>query len=269
MRAPVYLSYTAGYSQPFEEFVEFAHNKGFVGVEFIPDLSPNLIEEFDEHRISILLGLKSQYNLEYTVHNIFMDINPTSLVPKVRRLALELTIETMHFAKAIDAQAMIVHTGYRFTPWRTKPEQIRMFEGVLREAYTELSKYSRETGIPVLLENGDYYLSARNGVRYPLHIGIDAEELLMIAQLPPTNPFGICFDIGKAYFSVSNYSVDEVMAYLRQVTPFLREIHLQAFDGYQDVVPSVLTYLQGIRFDGPIVLECARGSVDLLRRLFA
>jgi sugar phosphate isomerase/epimerase len=197
-----------------------------------------------------------------------MDINPTSLVPKVRNLALELTVEVMRFAKAINAHAVVIHPGYRFPPWRTKHDQIKMFERVLRETYIELAKYSAEIGIPLLLENGNYYISARNGIKYPLHIGIDPEELLFIVKLPHDNPFGVCFDVGKAYFSVNNYSIEEVIDYLKKVTPFLKEVHLNAFDGYQQIISYVLTYLEDIGFNGPIVLECDRNKIDLLRKLF-
>jgi sugar phosphate isomerase/epimerase len=267
MKAPIYLSYTAGYGQTFEEFVEFVHNEGFVGLEFIPDLHPNLPEEFNEERITALLTLKQRYDLQYTVHNIYMDINPTSLVPKVRQLAIALTWDVMRFAKAIDAQALVMHTGYRFGPWRTKVEQIELFEKVQRETYTLLANYAAKSGVPLLLENGNYYLSGRNGVRQPLHIGIEAQDLIMIANLPQNNAFGICFDIGKAYLSVNDYSVNEVIKYVKEITPLLREIHLNAFEGYQKVVPDVLAYLKDIDFAGPIVLECARSHVDVLRKL--
>lgn len=267
MRSPIHLSYTAGYSQTFEDFAYFAHSEGFSGIELIPDLHPNLPEEFDKDRIDTLSELLSQYDLQYTVHNIYMDINPTSLVPKVREFALNLTREVMQFARAIGASAVVVHTGYRFGPWRTKPEQIEMFERVQHETYTTLASYSGELGLPIFLENGSYYLSGRNGMRQPLHIGIEAKELIAIANIPLDDPFGICFDIGKAYLSVDNCSADAVVKYLREVTPLLKEVHMNAFEGYQEVVPGVLAYLEDIDFSGAIILECAKKHIDSLRKL--
>lgn len=266
--ASLYLSYTTSYGQTFEEFANFVYNEGFTGLEFIPDLHPNLPEEFDEERINTLISLKTRYKLQYTVHNIYMDINPTSLVPHVRQLALALTQEVMQFARAIDAQAVIAHTGYRFGPWRTRVEQIEMFERVQQETYTTLARYSTELGIPLLLENGNYYISGRNGVKQPLHIGIEARDLIMIASIPQNNPLGICFDIGKAYLSVEGHSTKEVIEYLKDVRPYLREIHLSAFEGYMEVVPEVLACLEELHFDGPIVLECARSHIGMLRKLF-
>lgn len=268
MKAPLYLSYAAGYGQTFEKFVEFAHDEGFVGIEFIPDLHPNLPEEMDEARVKMLIDLKQRYGLQYTVHNIYMDINPTSLVPKVRQLAIALTCDVLQFALAIGAQALVIHTGYRFGPWRTKVEQMEMFEKVQKETYTILADYSVQSGVPLLLENGNYYLSSRNGIRQPLHTGIESQDLIMMANLAQNHSLGICFDIGKAYLSVKDYSVSGVIKYIKEVTPFLKEIHLSAFEGYQEVVPDVLTYLEDIDFGGPIVLECARSHIDVLRTLF-
>lgn len=267
MRYPIYLSYTAGYGQTFEEFAYFAYSEGFSGIELIPDLHPNLPEELHQDRIDALSELKSRYTLQYTVHNIYMDINPTSLVPKVRELALALTREVMLLAKAIGAMAVVMHTGYRFGPWRTKPEQIQMFESVQYETYRTLAEYANELGIPILLENGSYYLSGRDGIRQPLHIGIEANELVAIANIPVQASFGLCFDIGKAYHSVENCSADAVIEYLREITPYIKEIHMNTFNGYQKIIPSVLSYLESIAFDGAIVLECARNHIDLLRKL--
>lgn len=269
MGFPIYLSYTAGYGWTFEEFAYFASGEGFSGIELIPDLHPNLPEEFDQDRIDALSDLRSRYTLQYTVHNIYMDINPTSLVPKVRELALNLTKEVVQFAKAIGAITVVMHTGYRFGPWRTKPEQIEMFEHVQQETYMTLASYSSALGIPILLENGNYYLSGRDGTRQPLHIGIEAEELLAIASIPPGNPFGICLDIGKALRSVDDCSADAVIAYLRKITNLLKEVHINTFDGYQRVIPEILAYLEAINFAGIIVLECARDSIRPLRQLLS
>jgi sugar phosphate isomerase/epimerase len=269
MKYQLFLSYSAGYLQTFEEFVEFAYRQGFFGVEFIPDLPPNLPEQLDNERIKTLKKLKSEYNLHYTVHSIFMDINPTSLVPKVKQLAFDLTLEILTFAKNIEAEAVIIHPGYRFTPWRERPEQAKLFEKIQKDTYLKLAEESTRIEIPIFIENGSYYLSARKGKRKPLHIGINADELLSIAKIPSKSPFGICLDIGKAYLSSTKCSENEVLNYLERITPLLCEVQLNTFTGYQKVIPLVLAYLKSINFKGPIVLECSKEKIKTLSHLVA
>ena len=171
-----FLSYAAGHPMTFEEFCNFAHELGFVGVELIPDLSPNLPEEFSLERRSTLRGILNRLELSCTVHNIFYDINHTSLVPSVRQFAYEITKVVMAFAEDIGASALIIHPGYRFSPWRSKPDQAKMFDDVVSEVYPRLGALSLQYGIPLLMENGNYYYCALRGSRNPLHIGIDYEQ---------------------------------------------------------------------------------------------
>lgn len=259
----LFLSYAAGHPMSFETFCEFAHKKGFAGVEFIPDLSPNLPEEITYERVERLLDLKSKLKLDFTVHNIFYDINMTSLVPRVRALALELTEEILKFATSVRAEAVVAHTGYRFSAWRSKPVQVEMFERICTETYQWLASRSQEYDVPVLLENGNYYLSARTSVKKPLHIGITASELIELVTMA-TQPLGICFDIGKAYFSVDDWSVEQVLEYLKMVSPYLKEVHINTFDGYEECCPPVLKYLSEIGFEGPLVFECGQSSIEIL-----
>ena len=268
MKNQIFLSYSAGYLQTFEEFVEFAYQEGFVGVELIPDLTPNLPEQLDDERIKTLIRLKSEYNLRYTVHNIFMDINLTSLVPRVRQLAFDLTQAILVFAKRIGAEAVVIHPGYRFTPWRTKLKQVELFEKVQSDTYLRLAEKSAKIGIPIFIENGSYYLSARYDERKPLHIGITADELLSIAKIPTSLPFGICLDIGKIYFSSARCSIKGVIDYIERVLPLLHEVQLSTFNGYQEVIPHVISYLRSINFKGPIVFECSKEKIKDLFNLF-
>jgi len=259
----LFLSYAAGHPMTFETFCGFAHQRGFEGVEFIPDLSPNLPEEISLERIVKLMDLKAELGLEFTVHNIFYDINMTSLVPRVRALAFELTEDVLRFAASVEASAVIVHTGYRFGAWRSKPKQMEMFDRICTDTHEWLSLKSNEFNVPILLENGNYYLSARNSVKHPLHIGITAADLIELVTIP-REPLDVCFDVGKAYFSVDDWSVDQVLEYLEAVRPYLKEIHMNAFDGYEECCPPVLERLKEIGFDGPLVFECGQSSIDLL-----
>lgn len=51
------ISYASGfYSKTFEEFVLVSHDIGFQGVQFIPDQSPNLYNQFSEKRVKKIKG---------------------------------------------------------------------------------------------------------------------------------------------------------------------------------------------------------------------
>ena len=264
MPLEIYLSYSSAYVTSFEDFVRRAATQGFAGVELIPDLSPNLLEQFPSHRRQELARTAQNLGLHVTVHNVYMDINPTSLVPAVRQFALDLTFATLEFAKDMDARWLVMHTGYRFGAWRSKPDQARMFEQNLAEIHYELANYSAAVGIPILLENGSYYLATRYGQPSPLHIGIECEELISLARIPASAPFGICLDIGKAYLSVEGRGAGPVIEYVTKTLPLLREVHIGAFPDYAEILPEVLRYLDDNRFDGPVVLECGQDDLEPL-----
>jgi sugar phosphate isomerase/epimerase len=183
-------------------------------------------------------------------------------------LAFELTRDVLILASQIEAEAVIIHPGYRFTPWRNKPEQAKLFEEIQKTTYSELANESHKIGVPIFIENGNYYLSARNGERQPLHIGITPDELLQIAHIPSKSPFGICFDVGKAYFSSNNYSANEVVSYIERIAPLLSEVHLNTFSDYQNIIPLVLSSLEAINYSGPIVFECPKDNIKLLYKFF-
>jgi len=250
----------------FEDFCIFASRLEFAGVEFIPDLSPNLPEELTGDRRKKLVQIGQELGLSYTVHNIFYDINHTSLVPRVREFALTLTEDVLKFASDIGAVGFVIHPGYRFAAWRSKQEQIVMFERVVQQVYPALTSLSASYHVPIFMENGNYFLSAKSGKRNPLHIGIEAAELVDLVET--SNPvMGICFDVGKAYFSMNDYSIDELIEYLSHIYPYVREIHLNAFDGYLEAVPPVFDWLSNNKYEGLIIFECGKSAIEPLKEI--
>jgi sugar phosphate isomerase/epimerase len=257
------LSYSCYYSRKFEEFIDYACNRGFRKLELIPDLSPNLTEEFDERRINHLLELKDKYDIEFFVHNIFYDISLNSLVPKVKNYSISITREVIEFAKKIKASLFIIHPGYAFPSWRKNPEQEKSLQKSIKESLETLAQVALEERVPILIENGHYYISSKKGIKTPLHLGILPDELVKLATLPKFYNFGITLDIQKAYLTNQ-----DILKYCKIVRPYLRHIHLRPFKNYKLYIYSLIEYLIATNYTECLVLECSKEEIKDLVEYF-
>ena len=91
----------AGIEYEFEDTLEFIENLGLDYAEIVhqfptEDVSTELLESF---------------NLKYTIHAPFMDVNIASLQEKSRINSVEQIKDSIDFACEIDAEAVVVHPG--------------------------------------------------------------------------------------------------------------------------------------------------------------
>lgn len=205
------LSYAGYYGKRFEDFSVVARDLGFLGVQFIPDQTPNFVHEFDEHRLRELAEFTRAAHLAVSVHAIFYDINLVSVVPEIQSFALSVLRSNFEFARSLGASVVTVHPGYMFPGWRSSPWQEEVFWRSANQGIRALDRLAQEYGILACLENGSYYVSSKaSQKRIPLHVGITIEEMQHLLN-DVSDSVGLCLDVGKALVSGVG------------VTPFLRE----------------------------------------------
>jgi sugar phosphate isomerase/epimerase len=261
------LSYASAYGTTFESFLETAHDIGFRSVQLTPDQTPNLCSELSTDRITRIRERARTLDVTIHLHNVFYDINPASLVPPVRELALQVTREVFALGAALNARTVTVHPGYMFPGWRRNPLQAELFWRDAVRAFADLASIADAFGVPLLLENGSYHLTtaAMTGT-IPLHLGIRPDELTRIVQLcgPGT---GIVLDIGKSIHS----GVDP-MVFATMMGDRIRQIQVSTFSRHGESAKAVITALSaggaeiGVVCEGGVddALETARGLQSLL-----
>lgn len=201
------LSYAAGfYGKSFEEFVQLAGESSIKRIHLIPDQFPNLYSCFTDSRISELQKLKSKFDIDISVHNVFYDINPLSLVPSVAEFALQVTKDVALLGKSLGSQSLTIHPGYIYPGWSADPSQRKRFEGEIDEKIKILVDSVGEIGLQCRFENGSYCLtSLMSERRTPFHYGVFADELRKVVE--SHTDARVCLDIGKVF--ASNLTIDE------------------------------------------------------------
>jgi sugar phosphate isomerase/epimerase len=201
------LSYAAGfYGKSFEEFAQFAGESSIKRIHFIPDQFPNLYSSFQESRISDLKNLKSKFDLDISLHNVFYDINPLSLVPSVAEFALQVTKDVALLGQNLGSQSLTIHPGYIYPGWSADPSQRKRFEGEIGEKIRILVDSVGELGLQCRFENGSYCLtSLLSERRTPFHYGVFAEDLRKVVE--SHTDARVCLDIGKVF--ASNLTIKE------------------------------------------------------------
>ena len=104
-----------------------------LGIKYAELLHQYPTENFD-------LDLLNSFNLEYTIHAPFMDVNIAALGSKSRAASMEQIKDSIDLANKIDAKVVVVHPG--LIPFLAKemPEEIYK---VADNSIAEIGKYSK------------------------------------------------------------------------------------------------------------------------------
>tara|TARA_B100000508_G_scaffold60333_1_gene47229 strand:- start:269000 stop:269812 length:813 start_codon:yes stop_codon:yes gene_type:complete len=250
------LSYSRAYGSRFEDFIVAAAEQEFSAVQLIPDQTPNLIVEFDSERRSSLRALAESLGVELHVHSVYYDINYTSLVPEVRDSSKAVVRSVIDLAKDIGGRSVTIHTGYMFGGWRSQEQQTKNYWRNAEPSMRELGDYAASRQMPLLIENGSYYLTSATGQhRTPLHIGVSPEELRAVVEM-----FGkaarISLDLNKA--RVSGFGVDE---HLSANADIIDQVQVSSEAAITENLPELSDWTRCRGPDASFVLEGRREAL--------
>ena len=183
------------------------------------------------------------YNLKYTIHAPFMDVNIASVQDKSRLNSIEQVKESIDLANKINCEAVVVHPGLTsFLPNKYFPEKVIK---AANDSIKELGEYSNDLGVLTTVENMP---------NFPSMIYQNMEELnelLVSLDMPMT------LDIGHA-----NH-----MGYSPEAMYFDSIKHVHAHDNFGDddahlalgegsiELNTIINILEMNNFDGIYIIE--------------
>lgn len=250
------ISYAAFYGESFEHAISRASEIGFSGIQLIPDQTPNLCEELTPDRRAMIRHVASELGVRLSLHNVFYDINLTSLVPAVASAALAITRDVFLLAMDLGAESVVVHPGYMFPGWRRDERQRTLFHAAARNSLRAVCDEADRVGVRTLFENGSYCLTTPDRTPpVPLHLGITPEE---IADLLSSVEYraGVCLDVNKALRSGAS-----LLQFAKAAGRNLEQLQMSTVQSHWHEIRPLMEYVLRAGFSGSIVLEGSRTEI--------
>lgn len=223
----------AGLENGLENTLEFIENLGLEYAE--------LVHQFPSEHVTA--DLLESYNLKYSIHAPFMDVNIASLQEKSRLNSIEQIKDSINLANEIDAEAVVVHPG--LASFLANKYFLDDVYKCARESIKEIGEYSDDLGIMTTIENMPAFESM---IYQDIN---DLNELLVSLDM------GMTLDIGHAHHV--GYSADEMI--------FDSIKHVHAHDNFGDddshlafgegniELKHILNTLEKNNYDGIYIIE--------------
>lgn len=223
----------AGIEYELEHTLEFIENLGIDYAE--------LVHQFPFENIA-RESLES-FNLKYSVHSPFMDVNIASLQEKSRLNSIEQVKSSIDLANKIDAEAVVVHPGT--IPFLANKYFRNKVIDVADAAMIEIGKYGEDLGVLTTFEN------------MPIFDNIIYSNMEKLHELLVNNGLSMTLDIGHAKHA--GYSADAM--YFDSI----KHVHIHDNFGDDDShlalgegsidLNSIVNTLEKNNYDGIYIIE--------------
>ena len=131
----------AGIDNTLENTLEFIEGLGLEYAE--------LVHQFPTENPDMeILG---SYNLKYSIHSPFMDVNIAALQDKSRLNSIKQIKESIDLANEIDAETVVVHPG--LAPFLANKYFLNKVYEFSNESIKELGRYGEDLGVLTTIEN--------------------------------------------------------------------------------------------------------------------
>ncbi|MBQ9160676.1 MAG: sugar phosphate isomerase/epimerase [Methanobrevibacter sp.] len=190
----------AGIDHKLEDSLEFIENLGLEYAELVHQYP------FEKIEAEVL----ESYNLKYSIHAPFMDVNIASLQKKSRLSSIEQIKTSIDLANEIDAEAVVVHPGS--IPFlANKYFKDKVYE-TTNNSIKELGDYGKDLGVLATIEN------------MPTFEGMIYQNLKDLDEVLTSYDMAMTLDIGHA--NHVGYAPDEMI--------FDSIKHVHAHDNFGD-----------------------------------
>jgi sugar phosphate isomerase/epimerase len=253
-KAKVGISMLYCLGEPFNRMVK---RLGTMNTRYIEILDDGT-HELDKKRVTMLKEAAKSYNLEYSLHAPFADINIASPSKAILAASMKRLKQSMAYANAMDAKLWVFHPGAKtgigqFYPggdWKQNNQSIQ-----------ELCVLAEELGLNIALENlpAKYYFFMSK-----------AEDFTRFYR--ETNlPVGIVMDLGHANLE------EQIQPFFNMLTDKIVHIHASDNDGIEDLHLGIgrgkIDYnwfaqtLHKIGYDKSVIIESITNVPDSIRKL--
>lgn len=240
--------------EPFKRMVKRLGTMNTKYIEILDDGTHDL----DKQRITLLKEAAKSYNLTYSLHAPFADINIASPVKPLLNASLKRLTQSLANANAIDAKMWVFHPGQRtgigqFYPGADFKQMCQSIEQIYAKA--------EEYGMNIALEN----LPAK----YWFLMNTPEEFQKMYKE---TNlPIGITLDLGHANLE------GQIQPFFNQLADKIVHIHASNNDGSEDqhfgVEDGNIDYnwfaetLEKIGYDKSVIVESMHKVPESIQKL--
>jgi sugar phosphate isomerase/epimerase len=253
-KAKVGVSMLYCLGEPFKRMVKRLGTMDTKYIEILDDGTHDL----DKQRITLLKEAAKKYNLTYSLHAPFADINIASPIKPLLNASLKRLTQSLVNANAIDAKMWVFHPGQRtgigqFYPGADFKQMCQSIE----QLYAKAEEY----GINIALEN----LPAK----YWFLMNTPEEFQKMYKET--SLPIGITMDLGHANLE------GQIQPFFNQLADKIVHIHASNNDGSEDqhfgVEDGKIDYnwlaetLEKIGYDKSVIVESMHKVPESIQRL--
>jgi sugar phosphate isomerase/epimerase len=182
-------------------------------------------------------------NCRITMHGPFLDLNPASADPEIRKISRKRIESVAEYAEIFEAESIVFHPGYDFKRYEfLKDEWMK----TTCDFFADFAYRLKQKNIVLNVEN--VY------ERY-------SEEIIEVVKAVYENGGGFCFDTGH-HFAFGDQSLEK---WVKDFGKYIKEIHLHDNDGKNDLhMPPgkgridfgpILKFLENKKPDITITLE--------------
>ena len=222
----------AGIKDNLENCLEFIEGLGIEYAEIVHQYPNEFLNK----------DIFESYNLKYSIHSPFVDVNIASLQKTSRLNSINQIKSSVDLACDIDAEAVVVHPG-------VIPFIARHFEDVVynlaKESIKEIGEYSNEAGVLVTVENMPAFDNMIYQNMGDLHELLSSLDMYMTLDIGHANHAG--YGAGEMYFD----SVKHIHAHDNLGDD---DAHLPLGEGAIDL-KSIITTFEKKKYNGIYVIE--------------
>ncbi|MBQ6099661.1 MAG: sugar phosphate isomerase/epimerase [Methanobrevibacter sp.] len=241
----------AGIENTLEETLEFIEN---LGIEYA-----ELVHQFPTENIDI--DILETYNLKYSIHTPFMDVNIAALQDKSRLNSISQIKDSIDFANKINAEAVVVHPG--LASFLAKKYFLDKVYSIANDSIKEIGEYGHDLGVLTTIEN------------MPTFDAMIYQDMKKLDDLLVSLDMAMTLDIGHA--NHAGYTADEM--YFDSIK------HIHAHDNFGDddahltlgegsiELNTIINNLEKNNYDGIYIIEVndfdsIKKSYDYMKKNF-
>ena len=223
----------AGIETTLEEALEFIENLGIDYAE--------LVHQFPSENIDA--DILESYNLKYSIHSPFMDVNIAALQDKSRLNSIKQIKDSIDLANKINAEAVVIHPG--LAPFLANKYFLDKVYETANNSIKELGEYGRDLGVLATIEN------------MPTFDGMLYNNMEDLHNLLTSLDMSMTLDIGHA--NHSSYSPDQM------IFDSIKHIHIHDNFGDEDAhlalgegsieLKYIVNSLEEKNYDGIYIIE--------------
>ena len=132
---------------PIEESLSYFESNRYIDYMEIFHDYPNR----DINEDNGLIDLFNSYDLKYTVHAPFIEVNPASVNPALQKASIEEIKRSIDLANTLDSNIVVIHPGRAI--FLNDREYMSSVYRIAEESLKAIGEYGKDNGVETCIEN--------------------------------------------------------------------------------------------------------------------